>query len=140
MTRGEIWVAHVGGKKRPVLILTRPEVIDVRQFVTVAEVTASVRGLAVEVEIDHASAGLNRPLLSTAMVSTPLRSRACRNGSVLLTTRRWVTCAGRSVTPSGADTVKAHRLHLLSMLRPVIDQDTDQRNSDIVSSGPGHGK
>ena len=60
MTRGEIWLAYVGGKKRPVLILTRPEVIDVRQFVTVAEVTASVRGLAAEVEIDHASIGLDR--------------------------------------------------------------------------------
>ncbi len=60
MTRGEIWLAHVGDKTRPVLILTRPEVIDVRQLVTVAEVTTSVRGLAVEVEIDHDSVGLDR--------------------------------------------------------------------------------
>jgi mRNA interferase MazF len=60
MTRGDIWLAHVGGKKRPVLILTRPEVIDARQLVTVAEVTTSARGLAVEVEIDYASVGLGR--------------------------------------------------------------------------------
>jgi len=61
MTRGEIWLAHVGDKTRPVLILTRPEVIDVRQLVTVAEVTTSVRGLAVEVvEIDHVGVGLDR--------------------------------------------------------------------------------
>jgi len=60
MTRGEIWLAHVGDKTRPVLILTRPEVIDVRQLVTVAEVTTTVRSLAVEVEIDHDSAGLDR--------------------------------------------------------------------------------
>jgi len=39
-------LAQVGRKKRPVLILTRSEVIDVRELVTVAEVTTSVRGLA----------------------------------------------------------------------------------------------
>jgi mRNA interferase MazF len=42
-------------------VLTRPEVIDVRQFVTVAEVTSSIRGLSAEVEIDHAALGLPRP-------------------------------------------------------------------------------
>lgn len=60
MTRGEIWLAHVGNKTRPVVILTRSEVIDVRQLVTVAEVATSARGLAAEVEIDHDSAGLDR--------------------------------------------------------------------------------
>ena len=53
MTRGEVWLAEVGTKRRPVLILTRPEVIDVRQLVTVAEITTSRRGLAAEVGIDH---------------------------------------------------------------------------------------
>ena len=38
MTRGEVWVAQVGRKKRPVLVVTRPEVLDVRELVTVAEV------------------------------------------------------------------------------------------------------
>lgn len=42
-------------------MLTRSEVIDVRAFVTVAEVTTSVRGLAAEVEVDHVEAGLDRP-------------------------------------------------------------------------------
>ena len=60
MTRGEIWLAHVGSKQRPVLILTRPEVIDVRRLVTVAEVTTSIRGLTTEVEIDHEGIGLDR--------------------------------------------------------------------------------
>lgn len=54
-------MAQVGRKKRPVLVLTRPEVIEVRALVTVAEVTTSVRGLAAEVEIDHVEAGLERP-------------------------------------------------------------------------------
>ena len=51
MTRGEVWLAQVGRKVRPVLVLTRPEVIDVRSLVTVAEITTSSRGLAVEVHV-----------------------------------------------------------------------------------------
>ena len=52
MKRGEVRWAHAGNKKRPVLILTRPEVIDVRELVTVAEITTTIRGLAVEVPLD----------------------------------------------------------------------------------------
>ena len=60
MNRGEVWLAEVGRKRRPVLILTRDEVIDVRSLVTVAEISTSARGLAAEVEIDHARVGLDR--------------------------------------------------------------------------------
>ena len=61
MTRGEIWLAEVGRKRRPVLVLTRHEVIDVRELVTVAEVTSSIRSIAAEVVLDHESVGLDRP-------------------------------------------------------------------------------
>ena len=61
MRRGELWLAEVGRKRRPVLVLTRTEVIDVRELVTVAEVTTSVRGLAAEVDVDHLRVGLDRP-------------------------------------------------------------------------------
>lgn len=61
MRRGEIWSAHVGGKHRPVLVLTRSEVIDVRQLVTVAEVTTTARGLGVEVALDPDVGGLAQP-------------------------------------------------------------------------------
>lgn len=61
MRRGELWLAEVGRKRRPVLLLTRSEVLDARSLVTVAEVTTSRRGLAAEVEFDHAEAGLGRP-------------------------------------------------------------------------------
>ena len=61
MTRGEIWLAEVGRKLRPVLVVTRPEVIDVRLLVTVAEVTTTIRGHAAEVDIDEVDAGLDRP-------------------------------------------------------------------------------
>lgn len=61
MRRGELWLAQVGRKKRPVLVLTRSEVIDVRELVTVAEVSTSIRGLAAEVTLDHTAVGLDRP-------------------------------------------------------------------------------
>ena len=60
MNRGEVWLAAVGNKRRPVLVLTRTEVLDVRSLVTVAEISTSARGLAAEVEIDHAEVGLDR--------------------------------------------------------------------------------
>lgn len=60
MNRGEVWLAEVGRKRRPVLVLTRTEVLDVRALVTVAEISTSARGLAAEVEIDHREIGLDR--------------------------------------------------------------------------------
>jgi mRNA interferase MazF len=59
MRRGEVWLAEVGGKPRPVLVMTRDEVLDVRANVTVAEVTTRPRGLAVEVPIG-ADAGIDQ--------------------------------------------------------------------------------
>ncbi len=61
MRRGELWLAEVGEKQRPVLLLTRSEVLDARSLVTVAEITTSIRGLAAEVDIDHVEVGLDRP-------------------------------------------------------------------------------
>ena len=60
MKRGEVWLAEVGRKRRPVLVLTRSEVLDVRALVTVAELSTSARGLAAEVAIDHVAVGLDR--------------------------------------------------------------------------------
>ncbi len=61
VTRGEIWLAQVGRRARPVLIVTRPEVIDVRHLVTVAEITTLIRGIAAEIDFDHDDAGLDHP-------------------------------------------------------------------------------
>ncbi|MFV1991449.1 MAG: type II toxin-antitoxin system PemK/MazF family toxin [Acidimicrobiales bacterium] len=60
MIRGDVWLAQVGRKSRPVLVLTRSEVIEARQLVTVAEITTTIRGLAAEVTFDHVAAGLDR--------------------------------------------------------------------------------
>ena len=61
MRRGELWLAEVGRKRRPVLLLTRSEVLDARSLVTVAEITTTIRGLAAEVDIDHVEVGLDLP-------------------------------------------------------------------------------
>lgn len=58
MNRCEVWWTEVGGKRRPVLVLTRPEVIGVREMVSVAEITRTVRGLAAEVPIGELVPGL----------------------------------------------------------------------------------
>lgn len=60
MNRGEVWLAQVGRKRRPVLVLTRSQVLDVRALVTVAEITTSMRNLAAEVPIDHTQLGFDR--------------------------------------------------------------------------------
>lgn len=59
LNRAEVWVAKGGDKSRPVLVLTRPEVIGFRSLVTVAEVTTSIRGIRAEVPFDVQEAGLN---------------------------------------------------------------------------------
>lgn len=53
--------AGAGRKTRPVLLLTRSEVLDARSLVTVAEISTTIRGLAAEVDIDHVDVGLDRP-------------------------------------------------------------------------------
>jgi len=60
MRRGEIWLADVGSRPRPVVVITRDEVLEVRTNVTVAEITTQARGLAVEVPIDT-DTGVHHP-------------------------------------------------------------------------------
>jgi mRNA-degrading endonuclease toxin of MazEF toxin-antitoxin module len=60
VTRGEVWIAQVGRKRRPVLVLTRTRVIEVRALVTVAEITTSIRGIGAEVVLDPDTIGLER--------------------------------------------------------------------------------
>jgi mRNA-degrading endonuclease toxin of MazEF toxin-antitoxin module len=78
VTRGEVWLAQVGRKSRPVLVLTRPEVIDVRRMVT--EITTTIRGLAAEVELESDQAGIDRPsVVNCDGLHTVARSSLTRN-------------------------------------------------------------
>ncbi len=50
MRRGEIWWAQVD-KRRPVVLLSRPEAYRVRAMVIVAPVTSTIRGFSLEVRV-----------------------------------------------------------------------------------------
>ena len=55
MKRGEVWQVDLGFKagKRPVLILTRSDVIPYLNKLTVAEITTQKKGYPTEVDIDQ---------------------------------------------------------------------------------------
>lgn len=62
MTRGEIWMFRFGlpEKQRPVLILTRSDMIGVLHTVTVAPLTRTIRGVPSEVVVGP-ECGLKEP-------------------------------------------------------------------------------
>lgn len=53
MERGEVWLADLPKPvgRRPVVILSRNRAIQVRDYVTVAEVTSTIRDIPVEVSL-----------------------------------------------------------------------------------------
>lgn len=51
--QGEVWWAETRDKRRPVLVVTRSDVIPVLNAIIVAPVTRKVRGLATEVPLDE---------------------------------------------------------------------------------------
>ena len=53
MQRGEVWWAELPKPvgRRPVVILSRDRAVQVREYVTVAEVTRTIRDIPVEVSI-----------------------------------------------------------------------------------------
>ena len=52
--QGDIWWAESPNKRRPVLVVTRSEAIPVLEWVVVAPITRSVRGIPTEVALDRA--------------------------------------------------------------------------------------
>ena len=53
LNRGEIWLIDLPrpGKRRPVLVLSRPSLIKMLHTVTVAAITSTLRGSPTEVEV-----------------------------------------------------------------------------------------
>lgn len=62
VNRGEIWLLRMRrpDKRRPVLVLSRPSLLDLLHTVTVAAVTSTLRGAPTEVELGTAE-GLKGP-------------------------------------------------------------------------------
>lgn len=55
MRRGEVWWAELPEPigRRPVLLLSRDEAYDVRNAVTIAQITTTIRHIPVEVPLDE---------------------------------------------------------------------------------------
>ncbi|HEX2463438.1 MAG TPA: type II toxin-antitoxin system PemK/MazF family toxin [Thermoanaerobaculia bacterium] len=53
LRRGDIWLLELGrpGKRRPVLVLSRPSLLESLHTVTVAAITSTMRGSRTEVEL-----------------------------------------------------------------------------------------
>jgi mRNA interferase MazF len=73
--RGEIWQFRFAppDKRRPVLILTRPSLLEVLHTATVAAVTTTLRGSPTEVELD---------------IDEGLKTKSCVNLTNLFTVRQ----------------------------------------------------
>ncbi len=84
-------------KRRPALLLTRPEAVRFLSKVTVAPITSTVRGLAVEVAVDRKH-GLNHPgVVNLDNVTTLPRERlGARIGMLRLDQERDVLDALRA--------------------------------------------
>ncbi|MCX6559697.1 MAG: type II toxin-antitoxin system PemK/MazF family toxin [Candidatus Aminicenantes bacterium] len=81
MRRGEVWWADLGppAGKRPVVLLSREEAYAVRSAVTVAPLTRTVRGIAVEVALGEED-GVPKPCVVNldSIVTIPKRLLAAR--------------------------------------------------------------
>jgi mRNA interferase MazF len=99
VNRGEIWLYRFPkpDKSRPVLILTRPEVIGLLHTVTVAPITSTIRGLPSEVPIGT-DEGLKKPsAVNLDHLQTIEQSRLRRFVGSLDPTKMRDVCAALSI-------------------------------------------
>ncbi len=70
--QGDIWWAEVEGQRRPVLVVTRSEVVPVLNRILVAPITRTVRGIPTEIPLD-AEDGLPEPCAASFDNLQPIR-------------------------------------------------------------------
>ena len=77
--QGEIWWSDGREKRRPVLVVTRTDVIPVLDWIVVAPLTRTIRGIATEVELDERD-GLREACVASFdnLIRTPARSLTTR--------------------------------------------------------------
>jgi mRNA interferase MazF len=80
IARGDIWTYRFGhpDKRRPVLVLSRPEAISVLHTVMVAPITSAVRGLPSEVSVGTADGLKHASAVNLDHVQTVERSQLSR--------------------------------------------------------------
>ena len=104
MTRGEIrwYTFRLPDKRRPVLVLTRDEVIDQLNEIIVAPVTRTIRGLRTEVFLTEED---GMPVASAVNFDHLSLGQRDRFGSVLcsLSEQRWPEVRSALLTACGFD-------------------------------------
>ena len=70
--QGDIWWAETEGQRRPVLVVTRSEVVPVLNRILVAPITRTVRGIPTEIPLDVED-GLPEPCAASFDNLQPIR-------------------------------------------------------------------
>ncbi len=78
-----IWLARLD-KPRPVLVLTREEVRAVRDLVTLAPITSTIRGLRSEISVGPENGLENTSVVNLDLIATVPRSALLRPLGALL--------------------------------------------------------
>ena len=89
--QGEIWWAEAMDKRRPVLIVTRSEVVPVVRRVLVAPVTRTVRGIPTEIPLGPAQ-GLGEPCVASFDNLQPIRRSFLTSRAGALSSARTAIC------------------------------------------------
>ena len=70
--QGDIWWAEAEDKRRPVLVVTRSEAITVLNWIVVAPITRTVRGIPTEIPLDEEH-GVDLPCAASFDNLQPIR-------------------------------------------------------------------
>lgn len=70
--QGEIWWAEAQDRRRPVLVVTRSEAIPVLNWILVAPLTRTIRGIPTEIPLDQ-DQGLDAPCAASFDNLQPIR-------------------------------------------------------------------
>ena len=70
--QGDIWWAEAQNKRRPVLVVTRSEAVPVLNWILVAPITRTVRGIPTEIPLDEEH-GVDQPCAASFDNLQPIR-------------------------------------------------------------------
>jgi mRNA interferase MazF len=70
--QGDIWWAEAEDKRRPVLVVTRSEAIPVLNWILVAPLTRTIRGIPTEIPLDQ-DHGVDAPCAASIDNLQPIR-------------------------------------------------------------------
>ncbi len=90
--QGDIWWAEAEDKRRPVLVVTRSEAIPVLDWIVVAPITRTIRGIPTEIRLDTEE-GLGAPCVAAFDNVQPIRKSFLTEFVGSLSQRRTEICS-----------------------------------------------